>query len=118
MSDTSISAYTRSVTRERRIEAALVHGVEALGGMAIKLVPTRSGIPDRLVLWSDGTHELVELKRPGGIISPVQRVWHDRLSRIGHSVTVLDSLDAVETWLDSRQGEIHARHRRGTSRRP
>ena len=88
------------VMRERRIEQRLAERVKALGGVAVKMVPTIAGLPDRLVLLPNGVARFVELKSPTGRLRPVQQVWHERLDRLGHPVAVLSSTDQVDRWID------------------
>lgn len=74
--------------------------VRAVGGMTWKLAPTRSGIPDRLVIFPGNRMYLVELKREKGQLSPIQCVMHDRLrDGFGVGVTVLYGRVDVVDWL-------------------
>lgn len=94
------------MVRERDIEAHLFRQVRALGGECFKLTPTRAGIPDRLVLLPGQPGMLVELKRPGGIVSPIQAVVHNRLAAMGHPVIVLWTKPQVDAWLQQNQEEL------------
>lgn len=85
--------------REREVESHLRRRVRELGGMCIKLAPTESGLPDRLVLLPGGWAYLVELKSPTGRLRPVQQVWHQRAADIDHPVAILRCKDDVATWL-------------------
>lgn len=87
--------------REARVESRLVEGVKALGGWAVKVYPvSQAGLPDRIVFLPGGRTFLVELKRPkGGVLSPVQKVVHARLGRMGHEVATLWSTEEVDSWL-------------------
>lgn len=56
--------------KESEIEARLVRGVKALGGVAYKFVsPGNVGVPDRLVVLPGGRVIFVELKAEGGRLS-------------------------------------------------
>lgn len=88
--------------RERSAEVKLREGVKKLGGMALKMVPTVSGIPDRLVLLPGGRVCFIELKREsGGRLSPIQEVQIGRLRAMGHEVFVLRGTTEVAEWLSS-----------------
>ena len=57
---------------EKQIEQKLCSKAKALGGMAIKLNSSMTGLPDRLVLLPNGKAVFVELKSPGKTMRPVQ----------------------------------------------
>jgi hypothetical protein len=84
---------------ESALEQLFFKQVRAAGGVAIKLMPTHAGVPDRLVLWPGGRTALVELKQKTGTVSPVQRVWHERAANLGHPVVVLYGADEVRAWI-------------------
>lgn len=67
-------------TSERDVESYLVKRVRQLGGKSIKLAPTETGIPDRLVMWPNGRMELVEVKAAGGRLSRGQQRWHAKVA--------------------------------------
>lgn len=82
---------------EKQVEAHLVARVKALGGEAYKFTsPARRNVPDRLVLWPGGRAEFVELKAPGKQPTAGQQREHARLWKLGFSVRVLDSINAVD----------------------
>lgn len=86
---------------ERDIEQYLVEQVEARGGQAhkIKFINKR-GAPDRLVVLPGGQMWLVELKRPGGTLSPAQVAFRDKLPREAlMRYAVLWSIADVDYWL-------------------
>lgn len=88
--------------RETAVERYLRSRVEKLGGWCVKLVPaSHSGLPDRIVFLPDGRTLLVETKRPGGSVRPVQTEVFGRLARINHPVAVLSSMDEVDQWIDA-----------------
>lgn len=93
----------RSSQRERSAEAKFREGVKnRLHGLAIKLIPTISGIPDRLAILPRGRVVFVELKREsGGTLSEIQKVQISRLRAKGHEVVVLHGTKEVEAWLNS-----------------
>ena len=74
--------------KEANVEAYLRHLVSREGWECIKLNPLGLvGVPDRLILASEGRCIFVELKAPGvGVRSVKQRWWHNRLIGLGFSV--------------------------------
>ena len=82
--------------REKVIEQKLVSKVKAAGGVCPKLVcPGMAGMPDRLVLLSDGKVGFVEVKAPGQKPRPLQLKRHEQLSQLGYQVFVLDDPDKI-----------------------
>lgn len=59
-----------------------------------------AGWPDIEILWN-GRPYLIELKVPGGSLSPVQRDMHERIERAGVSVAVCRSVDGVLNYLST-----------------
>jgi hypothetical protein len=89
--------------RERDVERYLCRQVEVRGGWAIKLTsPAQTGLPDRLVVWRDGTVWFVEVKAPGKALRPQQRAVMRRLEALKQVCVVVDSPDAVD-WLLSTE---------------
>lgn len=90
--------------RETRVEATLRTEIKDRGGWAIKLLPSVSGLPDRMVLLPGGRLIFVELKSPTGTVAPHQTVIHNRLRRLGFEVLVLGSPEAVRDWCKGLDG--------------
>lgn len=88
-----------STELESLAERLLHDRVSAAGGLCPKLAPVDAGIPDRLVIW-EGRVYLVELKRPGGRVRPIQAAWHNRARRAGVEVVLLSGTVGVSAWLD------------------
>lgn len=75
-------------------------GRSAFQGKLLKQQGVRAGIPDLLFLWG-GLYGL-EMKRPGGVLSPTQRAMHPRLLQAGAvAVATCDSLDGAKATLRS-----------------
>lgn len=83
---------------EKSIERYLCYRVREHGGLCIKQ-DSEAGVPDRLVLTADGRHIFVELKRPEGVLSAIQREYHKRLRKRGHIVEVLWNYTDVDKFI-------------------
>ncbi len=87
--------------KESSIEKFLYSFVKSYGGISYK-ISARRGSPDRLIILPEGRIFFVELKRPGGKLSPAQRFEIDRLKKLGIEVFVLSSSeeikDLIQTW--------------------
>lgn len=68
----------------------------------LKGLGVQAGVPD-LLLLRGGRARFVELKRPGGRLSPVQREMRAALVGAGASVEVVTSVDEMAAWL-KREG--------------
>lgn len=88
---------------EADVEEALRLGIEALGGLCLKLNPFwYIGIPDRLVLLPGGRVIFVELKKPDGKLHGKQRKWWPRtLKRLGFRYEVIWNTTQVSLLLSS-----------------
>ena len=62
--------------------------------------PGMTGVPDRIVFLPGGRVAFVEVKAPGQRPTPLQLRVHRMLSDLGADVRVLDSVDAVDAWID------------------
>lgn len=92
---------------EKAVESYLRRQVISRGWVTWKMAPTEVGIPDRVVLIPGGAVWFVELKRArGGVVSPRQRVVHNKISRGGHNVVVLAGADEVKMWIRERESEL------------
>lgn len=69
------------------------------GCITFKIAPLEKGLPDRAVLVPFGRTYFVEMKMPGGRISPAQAVKHDRSRQIGHPVHVLITKQQIDDFL-------------------
>ena len=85
--------------RENHVEKTLRLEVKDRGGWAIKLLPSVSGLPDRLILLPGGRIYFAELKSPTGTVKPHQTVIHNRLRTLGFVVEVLATPEAVKSWV-------------------
>jgi len=84
---------------ERDVEAYFRKSVAAAGGVAFKFTsPSHRGVSDRIVCLQGQTW-FVELKRPGGRLMPLQRVFAAEMERLGQNYTVLSSQREIDEWL-------------------
>ena len=83
---------------ERSVEAIFARRVRDLGGISYKFAPVCAGNPDRIVLMPGGAVFFVELKAPGGQLSPVQRLWHARAAELGTTVQVVTGAVEARSW--------------------
>ncbi len=58
--------------------------------------PARRGVPDRIVIWPDGTLDFIELKTKDGVLSKLQRHELKRLTGHYQRCFVLDSIEAID----------------------
>jgi hypothetical protein len=87
--------------REKTIEAKLVKAVKSMGGIALKISSTNyDGMPDRLVLLTDGKLAFIELKAPGKKLRPLQEKRKRQLEALGFLVFCIDGIEQIGGILD------------------
>ncbi len=92
---------------ERDIEKYFAKCVQAVGGKAYKFVsPSNRGVSDRIVCLPDGTTHFIELKRPGGKISPLQAMFARDMDQLNQNYEVLWSKEEIERWIYDRTSTI------------
>jgi hypothetical protein len=85
---------------ERDVESYFRKAVAAAGGVAFKFVsPSHRGVSDRIVCLHGQTW-FVELKRPGGRLSPLQWVFAAEMERLGQRYCCLSSKREIDEWLN------------------
>ena len=85
---------------EKHIEAYLVKRVKEIGGIAYKFTsPAHRGVADRVVCLPNGVVWFVELKAPGGRLSPLQKVFEDDMARLKQRYVCLWSKEQVDAWV-------------------
>lgn len=86
--------------REQVIEDAIVAHAEATGWFSRKMTYAgRKGCRDR-DFYGHGQVVMVEMKRPGGVLSPHQVRENARMEAAGLRIYVIDSIDAGVALLD------------------
>jgi hypothetical protein len=88
--------------KEREVAKYLKTRVAALGGEVRRVQwEGRAHAPDyRVLLFKHGKSLWIETKRPGEEARKGQQREHDRLRKAGDVVLVLDSIDAVDEWVE------------------
>lgn len=91
---------------ESTIERHLRRRAKAIGWWPLKLIsPSQRGVPDRMLLCPGGAVLFVELKKPGEKPTPQQAAQHRRMRALGHTVLVIDSLEAVDELFSSEDSD-------------
>ena len=89
------------IESEKVLEKYLVSEVKKLGGWAVKLLSGLvTGLPDRLILLPGGVVAFVEVKTTGEDPSPIQRVRHKKLRKLGFRVETLDSKEGINNFIN------------------
>ena len=73
------------------------------------IVPGKRGVPDRLITADRGYICFVEMKKPGGRLSPLQLLDHIRRSKLGADVYVISSMEEMEKTIKEIKYEISRR---------
>ena len=85
---------------EKQIEAYFVRRVKALGGYSYKFRSvTQRGVADRIACLPNGQTWFVELKKPGGRLSPLQEVFAENMAEMNQKYALLWSKDDVDDWV-------------------
>jgi hypothetical protein len=86
---------------EKEIEAYFVKRVKALGGYSYKFRSvTQRGVADRIACLPNGQTWFVELKKPGGRLSPLQDVFAEQMETARQHYAVLWSKEGVDSWAE------------------
>jgi hypothetical protein len=87
---------------EKDIEAHLVRRVRDAGGVAYKFTsPAHRGVADRLVVLPGGRIWFVEVKKLGGRLSPLQRVFLDEIKGLGCNYKIVWSKEDADAFVAS-----------------
>lgn len=84
---------------ESNIEKYFVQTVARMGGTAYKFTsPANRGVSDRIACLPGGVVWFVELKAPGGRLSPLQKLFAARMKELGQNYTTLWSKTEIDEW--------------------
>ena len=86
---------------EAQIEAKMVREIKKRGGLCYKFVsPGNAGVPDRIVITSDGRVIFVELKTEIGRLAKIQK-WQIEEMRERHAdVRVLKGWEEIRLFIE------------------
>lgn len=94
MAESDVNRLIHAACAKVGLLAVRVHsGIIQLPGRVVRLAP--KGTPDHVVLCPHGQCVWVEAKVPGRELSPEQREWARKVTRLGHVVERVDSLDSM-----------------------
>ena len=80
---------------ESKLQKKIIDNFTDCGFMVIKLIKTNTnGIPDLLIL-KNGIAKFVEVKKPGGKISELQKYRIKKLREQGFDAVVMDGIDSI-----------------------
>jgi hypothetical protein len=87
---------------EKQIENRVVFYAKNKGWIVIKLNPQwHRGLPDRMFILPGGKTVFMEMKKPGGKPSPLQKYFISWMKDLGHEAHILDNYDDAIRILDS-----------------
>ena len=72
-----------------------------IGGRRVKQDGMITGWPDLTVVGREGLVAFLEVKAPGGKLSPAQSEIGEMLARMGHTWAVVRSQEQAVTWLQA-----------------
>ena len=85
---------------EKELERKFVNILRKRGCIVYKFVsPGNAGVPDRLVVTPKGTVHFAELKQKGKLLRPLQVMQAKRLAKNNVKVHLVDSLEAIQTFI-------------------
>ena len=84
---------------ERSIQKSVINIMSSKGWLVNKIIQsTINGWPD-LQCHRGGVTIFIEVKRPGGKATPLQRLRHEQLRAEGFKVLVIDNINMLESFL-------------------
>lgn len=90
---------------EKRVERDFVKAVKRRGGLALKFVsPGRIGVPDRIVLLSDGKCAFAEIKRLGAKLRKSQIATCQEIAAQGFRVHVIRTAADIQLFCEAHFG--------------
>ena len=90
---------------EQQIQTKIKKYAEGKGWIVIKTIKlSEAGFPD-LFMFKNGKTIFIEVKKPGGIISPLQELRQRQLREQGFTCEVIDNLEQFKNEI-SRENRI------------
>ena len=84
---------------ERDVEAYFVKSVISIGGKAYKFNSlSNRGVSDRIVCLPNGETWFVELKRDGGKLSALQKLFAEDMRKLNQNYACLWNREQVDRW--------------------
>lgn len=84
---------------EKHLEKLFCSRIKDDGGIAIKLVPISAlGLPDRLVLRTEGRIDFVEFKDEGEELRPAQKKIRDYIIYLGFNYHLINSYTSLNDF--------------------
>ncbi len=91
---------------ERDVEAYFVKSVISIGGKAYKFNSlSNRGVSDRIVCLPNGETWFVELKRDGGKLSVLQKLFAEDMRKLNQNYACLWNREQVDRWAVERGNE-------------
>ena len=89
---------------EQNIQKQISNYLESVGAYTFKVIEAnRSGVAD-ICACLNGSYIAIEVKKPGGVISAIQKVHIDLVRAAGGSAFVVYSLDEAKEHIDNLLG--------------
>ena len=86
---------------EKQVEKRFNDRVKAHGGITRKWSsPANRGVPDRLAFFPNGEAWAVEIKKPDGELSPLQRRELRILGEMKFNTAVIYGYNDIDVWLE------------------
>jgi len=84
---------------EKDIERYFVKSVQSLGGIAYKFNSiSNRGVSDRVACLPDGSTWFVELKKDGGKLSPLQKIFASDMAKLNQKYACLWNREQIDRW--------------------
>lgn len=93
------------MSTEQQIQSKIKKYAEGKGWIVIKTIKlSEAGYPD-LFMFKNGKTLFIEVKKPGGVVSPLQELRQRQLRQQGFNCEIIDNLEAFKDEIE-RQSRI------------
>ena len=94
------------MSTEQQIQSKIKKYAEGKGWIVIKTIKlSEAGYPD-LFMFKNGKTLFIEVKKPGGIISPLQELRQRQLRQQGFTCEIIDNLEAFKNEIERQNRNI------------